>query len=135
MAVLVVSGQAPAPTSPGENPLGAPVMVTLPVTVPTGVHTLDAAAASAPPEHGTDVASRLARGPKPRPEATCGRTVTNNTKLAPPITASRIHCFQRFMPDPHFRLATPVSDVLANLLHSDFARLPSRARPGTDPWE
>jgi len=42
-------------------------------------------------------ASRFARVCKPKPEASCGRTVTNRTTLAAAITPKRVCRFQRFM--------------------------------------
>ena len=41
--------------------------------------------------------SRAPGEPRPSPEATSGRTVTNRTKLAAAITANRAHNFHRFI--------------------------------------
>jgi hypothetical protein len=54
------------------------------------------------PPHDMDVvlARRLLSPAKPKAEASSGRTVTNRTKLAAAITATRARCFQVFMPTP-----------------------------------
>lgn len=94
----------------GVNPLGAPLTVTVPVSVP-GPHWLDELLPEPeepdepddPDEPHESVAASLAPSdPNPIPEATSGRTVTNRTKLAAAITPKRVHRFQRFIttPDP-----------------------------------
>jgi hypothetical protein len=51
-----------------------------------------------PPLHDVTLfASRFARVCKPKPEASCGRTVTNRTTLAAAMTPKRVCRFQRFM--------------------------------------
>ncbi len=59
--------------------------------------------------HDIDVvASRRLLSPvRPRPDAISGRTVTNKTKPAAAMTATRARCFQVFMPTP-FSLTGPI---------------------------
>jgi hypothetical protein len=49
---------------------------------------------------------RFASAPRPKPEANCGSTVTNRTKLATAMTPKRVCRFQRFMfpPNPPQRI-------------------------------
>ncbi len=101
----VEEGQAPAPRNPGVNPLGAPLTVTVPVSVP-GPHWLDELLPEPeepddPLEPQESAAANLAPSdPSPIPDATSGRTVTSSTKLAAAITPKRVHRFQRFMTTP-----------------------------------
>ena len=53
-------------------------------------------------------ARRLLSPVRPRPDAISGRTVTNKTKPAAAMTATRARCFQVFMPTP-FSLFGPIS--------------------------
>jgi hypothetical protein len=53
------------------------------------------------PTHDSEPTIRLANEVKPKPDAICGRTVTNKTKLAAAITAMRaLGCQLIFMPHP-----------------------------------
>jgi hypothetical protein len=52
------------------------------------------------PTHDSEPTIRLAKEVKPKPDAICGRTVTNKTKLAAAMTAIRARGFQLFMPLP-----------------------------------
>jgi hypothetical protein len=60
--------------------------------------------------HDMDVvdARRLESPVRPRPDAISGRTVTNKTKPAAAMTATRARCFQVFMPTP-FSLFGPIT--------------------------
>jgi hypothetical protein len=46
------------------------------------------------------LARRLPSPVRPKADASSGITVTNKTKLAAAITATRVRCFQVFMPTP-----------------------------------
>jgi hypothetical protein len=140
--------------------LGAPVTVTLPVTVPDE-HWLEEELPELPddpepeqqplddplpdelpldPLHEAELESRAPSEPSPMPEATSGRTVTNSTKLAAAITPNRAHCCHRFIAKPPIRLGYPSRRRRTRLAHpgpgypgpSTPVRL-SR-RPGTGPW-
>jgi hypothetical protein len=52
------------------------------------------------PTHDWEPTIRLAKEVSPKPEAICGRTVTNRTKLAAAITAMRTRRCPVFMPHP-----------------------------------
>jgi hypothetical protein len=53
------------------------------------------------PTHDSEPTIRLAKEVRPKPEAICGRTVTNKMKLAPAMIAIRARgCQLIFMPPP-----------------------------------
>jgi hypothetical protein len=52
------------------------------------------------PTHDSEPTIRLAKEVKPKPDAICGRTVTNKMKLAAAMTAIRARGCQLFMPHP-----------------------------------
>jgi hypothetical protein len=52
------------------------------------------------PTQDSEPTIRLAKEVKPKPDAICGRTVTNRTKLAAALTAMRARGCQLFMPHP-----------------------------------
>jgi hypothetical protein len=95
------------------KPFGAPVTVTVPVTVPVP-HCPDALLLELPEQHmlepplelevllthDWEPTIRLASDVRPKPDAICGSTVTNKTKLATPMTVTRARGFQFFMPHP-----------------------------------
>jgi hypothetical protein len=74
----------------GWKPAGALVTLTVPVIVP-GPHTDEELPTVPPlePEQVTVEASRSLKAWRPKPEATSGSTVKNNTKLAATITPTR----------------------------------------------
>jgi hypothetical protein len=87
--------------------LGAPLIVTVPISAPEGgVHVLEdplVENGAAAPElllQVAELSSRLARALKPRPLASCGRTVMRRTKLAAAMTPSRACRDQFFIAQP-----------------------------------
>jgi hypothetical protein len=95
------------------------------------------------PLHEAELDSRAPSEPRPMPEATSGRTVTNRTKLAAAMTPNRAHCCHRFMakpPNPP-RLSDPRR--MTRLAHPGPGHLGTwdrqrrvglSRRPGTGPW-
>ncbi len=99
-------GQASAPSTAGWNPFGAPKRRTEPVTVPLHVDEPPEPLDPEPP-HAVEAVSarRFSRDLSPKPEATSGRTVTNKTKLAAAITATR----HALLPGPHLHFSLSVN--------------------------
>ena len=97
------------------NFFGAPVTATVPDTVPMPHCPEEPALAELPellpqhmlelpldpelllPTHDSELTIRLAKEVRPKPDAICGSTVTNKTKLAAAITAIRARGCQLFM--------------------------------------
>jgi hypothetical protein len=52
------------------------------------------------PTHDSELTIRLAREVRPKPDAICGSTVTNKTKLAAAMTAIRARGCQLFTSHP-----------------------------------
>jgi hypothetical protein len=112
--------------------LGAPVTDTVPVTVPLLEHCEELELPELleqhmlellldpellVPTHESDPTMRLARDVSPKPDAICGRTVTNKTKLAAVMIAVRARGFQLFIATSrslpssgHGRMTIPVSE-------------------------
>src|SRR5271166_958661 len=128
--------------TPGEKPTGAPETVTVPVTVPgPEAHPLESELPDPElpdepeqqvlelsdepelplepelPEHVVVLSSRLARLPRPIPEATWGRTVTRSTKPATAIITNRTCLRQRFMGRPSFMAGAAAPACLQTLLN------------------
>ena len=110
-----MSGQPPAPVYAGLNPLGAPVTITVPLTVPgdgwqirdelPGQHELKLLLVPVSPELPLQdiavvVASRSLRPVRPKPDAISGSTVTSKMKLASAMTVARVRRCQVFMTTP-----------------------------------
>jgi hypothetical protein len=67
--------------------------------------------------HDPELTIRLANDVSPNPDAICGRTVTNKTKLAAAMTPMRARGFQLFTAPPRSlpRSSRPVQNILRML--------------------